>query len=96
MCRCSWDQRKDDLNRRKHGVGFAVAATVLGDPLALMGYDRNQNSEDRWRMIGRSINGDTLVIVFAIRDGEDEEIVRIISARHALRGERVAYEQQAR
>ena len=95
MCRCRWDQRKDDLNRRKHGVGFAVAATVLGDPLALMGYDRNQNGEDRWRMIGRSIDGDTLVIVFAIRDGEDEEIVRIISARHALRGERVAYEQQA-
>ena len=60
-----------------------------------MGYDRNQNGEDRWRMIGRSIDGDTLVIVFAIRDGEDEEIVRIISARHSLRRERVAYEQQA-
>jgi hypothetical protein len=93
--RCSWDPRKDALNRRKHGVAFAVAATVLDDPLALMGYDRNQSGEDRWRMIGRSIDGDTLVIVFAIRDGEDEEIVRLISARHALRRERVAYEQQA-
>jgi uncharacterized DUF497 family protein len=68
--RCSWDPRKDALNRRKHGVPFAAAATVLDDPLALMGYDRNQN-------------------------GEDEEIVRLISARHALRRERVAYEQQA-
>ncbi len=95
MWRCSWDPRKDALNRRKHGVAFAAAATVLDDPLALMGYDRNQEGEDRWRMIGRSVNGDTLVIVFAVLDGEGEEIVRIISARHALRGERVAYEQQA-
>jgi hypothetical protein len=29
-----WDPRKAWANRRKHGVGFAEAVTVFGDPLS--------------------------------------------------------------
>jgi len=29
-----WDPRKAGANRRKHGVGFAEAVTVFGDPLS--------------------------------------------------------------
>jgi hypothetical protein len=29
------DSRKDSANRRKHGVGFAEAGTVFGDPLSI-------------------------------------------------------------
>jgi len=34
--RCVWDERKADLNTRKHGVAFEEAATVFSDPLALI------------------------------------------------------------
>jgi hypothetical protein len=30
-----WDSRKDAVNRAKHGIGFAEAATIFGDPLEL-------------------------------------------------------------
>jgi uncharacterized DUF497 family protein len=30
-----WDPVKDSANRRKHGVGFAEASTVFGDPLSI-------------------------------------------------------------
>jgi len=96
MADCDWDTGKDASNRRKHGVSFAVAATVLDDPFALVAFDRNVDGEDRWRMIGRTANGTTVVIAFAIRERAHGEVVRIISARYALRHERQRYEQQAR
>lgn len=95
MTRCVWDAVKDAQNRRKHRVAFALAATVLGDPQALMGYDRNVDGEDRWRMIGRAADGRVLVIAFVVRARGDEEIVRIVSARQALRQERLRYVEQS-
>lgn len=83
MADYDWDPGKDSSNRRKHGVPFAVAATVLDDPFALVAFDRNVDGEDRWRMIGRTASGMTVVIAFAIRERADGEVVRIISARYA-------------
>lgn len=34
-----WDPEKAPSNRRKHGVSFEQAATVLRDPRALSVYD---------------------------------------------------------
>lgn len=95
MTTCEWDPRKDARNRRKHGVAFAATATVLDDPFALMAFDRNLDGEDRWRMIGRAADGETLVVAVVIRDLAGGETARIISARRALRHERLRYEQQA-
>lgn len=89
-----WDPRKDDLNRRKHGVTFETASSVFEDPWALVAFDAVEDSEDRWVLIGRSNNGDTLVVAFAVREGGGQEVVRIISARHALRREKIRYEHQ--
>lgn len=96
MAYCDWDPRKDALNRRKHGVSFDVAASVLDDQFALLAFDRNVGGEDRWRMIGRAASGAVLVLAVVISEHGAHEAVRIISARHALRQERLNYECQER
>jgi hypothetical protein len=90
-----WDPGKRELNRRKHGVTFEAASSVFEDPWALVAFDAVEDSEDRWVLIGRASNGDTLVVAFAVRERAGQEVIRIISARHALRRERIRYEQQA-
>jgi len=42
-----WDDRKQQANIRKHGVGFAEASTVFGDPLELTIPDPGSRSLDR-------------------------------------------------
>ena len=90
-----WDQRKNDRNRRKHGVTFSSASTVFEDPWALVAFDSEEDSEDRWTLIGRATDRDTLVVAFAVREHHGADVIRIISARRALRHERTRYEQQA-
>ncbi len=73
----------------KHGVSFAEAETVFGDPLALTGYDPDHSDdEDRYITMGTSLDGRLLVISHTDRENR----VRIISARVASRRERRDYE----
>jgi uncharacterized DUF497 family protein len=85
-----WDDDKDKKNRRKHGVSFDEAKTVFGDPLSSTIHDPlHSDDEDRYVMLGESIRGRLLVVVFTDRD----ERIRIISARVATRKERKDYEE---
>ena len=85
-----WDPRKDTANRRKHGVGFREATTVFGDPLATTFPDIGHSmSEQRFLTIGISLTGRLLVVAHT----ELAELLRIISARPATKGERVFYEE---
>ena len=87
-----WDGRKESANRRKHGVGFAEAATVFGDPLSITIPDLAHDvDEDRFVIIGRSRERTLLVVVHTIR----EERIRLISARAATKHERRQYEETA-
>jgi uncharacterized protein len=90
-----WDPRKSDRNLRKHGVTFESASTVFADPWALVAFDSEEDSEDRWILVGRAADRDTLVVAFAVREHAGADVIRIISARHALRHERTRHEQQA-
>ena len=47
---CEWDQRKSHSNLKKHGVSFAEAASVFGDPLAQI-FDEPDRSVDEQREI---------------------------------------------
>ena len=95
MIRFEWDPAKAKRNRAKHGVSFDQAARVFDDPFALMLQDRIEGDEERWQAIGRA--GPYLIVVVAhtVRHGADADIIRIISARRALRHERQRYEDQA-
>ncbi len=84
-----WDDQKDEINLRKHGVTFAEAATVFDDPLAITFFDPDHSQEEsRFLTIGMSIDGRVLILSHTDR-GEN---IRIISARAATRFERKGYE----
>jgi uncharacterized DUF497 family protein len=84
-----WDPAKDSTNRARHGVSFAEAATIFGDPLSIAVDDPDHSiDEDRYLTIGRSRSGRLLIVAHTDRDGR----VRIVSARELTRAERVAYE----
>jgi uncharacterized DUF497 family protein len=77
-----WDEEKAEANLRKHGVPFAFAASVFSDPDRLEEDDRFAEGEYRTRVIG--IAGVRhLTVVYTDRSTDDEEVVRIISARRS-------------
>ncbi len=87
-----WDDAKDASNQRKHGINFDLASLVFFDPLRIERYDgREQYNEDRWITIGL-VNPALLYVVYTLR-GQDDEIIRLISARKANESETRAYHQ---
>ena len=89
-----WDRRKDAGNRAKHGVAFEDAALVWSDPGHLIRFDRVQESEERWHALGLA-GGVVLLLVVHTYPDEDENAVRIVSARKATKREREAYHSGA-
>ena len=84
-----WDPKKAKLNLRKHKVPFEEAATAMSDPLAATGANPDRSiTEDRYITFGVSDRGRLLVIAHT----EEDETIRIISARLASKGERKIYE----
>lgn len=92
----SWDPVKERRNLGKHGVTFALAATVLEDPLALSVPDEDHSAtEERWLTLGQAANGTLLVVIHTYQEVRvDAAAVRIISARRAGRRERRQYESK--
>ncbi len=89
-----WDEAKNIANQRKHGVSFEDAATVFEDSLQLIIKDRvDETGEQRWKAVGIADSTILLLVVHATREDDSaQEVIRIISARHATRKERRAYE----
>lgn len=84
-----WDENKDRLNRRKHGVSFEEASTVFADPLSVTIPDvAHSLEEDRFVIIGEA-GRRLLVVAFT----ERRKKIRIISARTATPRERRDYEE---
>lgn len=90
-----WDDAKARRNEVKHAVSFTLAQRVFDDPFALMLQDRVAAGEERWQAIGRAGEHTVLVVAHVVRVRDDEEIVRIVSARRALKHEKRLYESQA-
>jgi uncharacterized protein len=100
--RYEWDESKNLLNRRKHGVSFELAALVFEDERCLIGPDRidGLTGEQRWHAIGavrmESRAVAVLLVVHAYReDYYGEEIIRIVSARAAEEHDVRRYQEQA-
>jgi uncharacterized DUF497 family protein len=87
----TWDPDKAAANLDKHGVDFRDAATVFVDPLATtFPSDDHSESEVRFLTIGEAVKGALLVVAHT----EEDDIIRIISARRATRQERHFYEKE--
>ena len=82
------DESKDQSNFRKHGVLFETAVEVFGDPNCVMEQDREVDGEARWQATGRAGGALVLIVAHTFDDEENDEIVRISSARMVTRRER--------
>jgi uncharacterized protein len=89
-----WDEAKDIANQRKHGLSFDDALHVFNDPLRLTRQDRIENGEARWQTIGMIGRHHIILVAHSFWDDNDNEIIRIISARPVTRRERRDYENQ--
>lgn len=90
MLEFEWDEKKNESNRKKHGVWFEEALQVFDDPFALRFNDEGY-SEGRFILIGSSGSYRVLLVVFCER--EQGEVLRIISARKGTKKEIAAYEK---
>ena len=85
-----WDEKKESLNRKKHGIPFAEAQTVFIDDNGLLLDDPDHShDEDRFVLLGLSSRLRLLVVSHTYR--ESDAIIRIISARKATRTEQQQY-----
>ena len=76
-----WDENKNQLNKRKHGISFEEAARVFVDPNLKIVLDPEE-TEIRWDAVG--FVGKMLFVVFTERG---QGCLRIISARKATKRE---------
>jgi len=89
-----WDERKNLVNRKKHGISFQEAKTCFEDDFAEVFPDTEHSaSEDRYIFLGISDILKTLVVIYTERDNKNKEqvIIRIISARKATKKEFLYY-----
>jgi len=86
----AWDEEKQEINVKKHGITFLEAATVFDDANALIRDDPDHSQEeDRFVIIGFSESARLLIVCHCYRT--DDSVIRIISARKANRKERKEY-----
>jgi len=92
MITFAWDENKNKKNISKHGVDFNEAKTAFYDENALIIEDPDHSEdEERFILLGFSNKANLLVVVHCYRD--DDQVIRIISARKATKGEERSYEK---
>ena len=87
-----WDENKNILNIKKHGISFEEAAYVFADIDLISLFDeKHSDFEERWISIGKIINHGIIVVVHTDKIKGEQEYIRIISARKAEINEKKEY-----
>jgi len=84
-----WDEKKNLVNIKKHGISFGLAAYVFTDPLRKEYYDFKHSSAEEDRTIAIGIAKDRMLFVSFTEPAP--ETIHIISARKAEKQERRYY-----
>jgi len=85
--RFEWDERKNALNQKKHGVSFEEAAVVFRDPKRIEMFDiKHSIFEDRLVTVGFGA-ATLLLVIFTEQNGS----IRIITARKAKKKNKEVY-----
>lgn len=89
-----WDEFKNQINQRKHGIDFEEAKTVFYDDNAIL-FDGPEHSieEERFLILGISKHENLCIVSHCYRFGDN--IIRIISARKATKNEIRTYNYYA-
>lgn len=84
-----WDPKKDEQNRKKHGVGFTEAQVAFVDAQRVIAEDLSHSSvEKRHCCFGRVGEG-VMTVRFTYREG----VIRILGAGYWRKGKRI-YERE--
>jgi len=84
-----WDPKKDTENSTKHGVPFALAQRVFGDPWRVIVHDPNHSQEEnRFYCFGWVGEG-----VITVRFTYRMNVIRILGAGYWRKGRKI-YEAQ--
>jgi uncharacterized DUF497 family protein len=78
-----WDEKKNELNIRKHKIDFRDVQQVFDGPMIVGIYDRVDYGEMRW--IGMGFLRNLVAVVVYIE--KDYDTIHIISARKANKHE---------
>ncbi len=93
MIEFEWDEKKNEQNRKKHGVWFEEATQAFSDPEGILYFDAVYSSlkEKRFILLGDSGTGNILVVIHC--EMARGLKIRIISARKATKKEKRDYEE---
>lgn len=82
-----WDESKNAINIRKHGIDFQDVPTMFDQPMLVLRDSREDYGEERWIGVG-ALAEHVAVVVYTERVGD---VIRIISVRKATKHEAKAY-----
>ena len=85
-----WDDTKDEINKRKHGISFYSAQYAFSDPNRVIAedLDHSTESEERFFCIGEVDEG-IVTVRFTVRNNK----IRIIGAGYWRKGKKI-YEKE--
>ncbi len=85
-----WDEIKNKANIQKHRIDFNDVPIMFDQPMVISLDTRKDYGEDRW--IGIGLLGSGCAVVVFVEQNED--VIRIISARKAEKHEQKRYEKE--
>ncbi len=88
--RFNWDERKARRNLRNHRVLFEEACEVFFDPFLRVIDAGVVDGEPREAVIGMTVSWRLLYVTYV----EENDVIRLISARTVEKTERESYENQ--
>lgn len=87
-----WDKKKNLANIKKHGISLETAIHVFDDPYLLSWIDnRYEYGEEGWVGLGAIYHEIVVVVIYTVKSNEDEETIRLVSARKAEKKECTYY-----
>lgn len=87
-----WDENKNKINQKKHGLSFETAKEVFFDQAAILFDDPDHSDEEeRFLIIGMTKASKICIVSHCYRDSDS--IIRLISAREATKTEKKIYKK---
>ena len=88
----TWDENKNEINKKKHGLSFEEAREVFEDDNAILFDDPDHSiEEERFLIIGAVRSAKICIVSHCYRN--DDNVIRLISARKATKNEQRIYEK---
>ena len=84
-----WNDKKDKMNQKKHGVSFALAQIAFLDNKRVILEDIEHSGEEKWYYCLGSVVGGIMTVRFTYRRNK----IRIIGAGYWRKGKKI-YERE--